>query len=530
VIGTVIGVVLGYLLGVGLVGVLGSLMDQFTSVRIGGAMVPLEAPLLAITLGIGTTVLAGLLPALSAGRVPVLVALRQEAPVASQRRISAGSWIGAGMIALGIASLLPGNTGLALVGSVVILAGLILLTPMLLRPLSRVLEPVIRWLFAREGLLAEGNLQRNPGRSSVTVSALLIALAIFVALFAVFSSIQAAYTNRLLRSLGADILLLPQGLGVWNGDVGVSEQFEQQFAQIPGVGHWSGMSYAPAQVKGATIQMLGFDPVTYPKVGGVIFDHGDDSAYAQLAGGRNAIVSGIMATSMGLKVGDTVSVQTLEGEKSYRIVGVGADYLGVKLSTLYTSKQNMVADFGNPNDLILFANLKPGADAAATRANIETLLKDYPQLTLNWGVEWREMEIKILEQLFSALSLILVALVVPSLLGLINTLAINMLERTREIGLLRAIGATRGQIRRLVVAESLLLAMIGTALGLLAGVALGYALVGVIGSTVYSTTFYFPWAGLLFAVAIALIIALLASLLPARQASQVKIVQALQYE
>jgi len=276
--------------------------------------------------------------------------------------------------------------------------------------------------------------------------------------------------------------------------------------------------------------MLGFDPVTYPKVGGGGFDHGDESAYAELANGRNAIVSGIMATGMGLKIGDTVAVQTPEGERDYRIVGVGADYLGVKLSTLYTSRQNMAADFGNPDDLVLFANLEQGADAAATRASIQELLQGYPQLTLNWGADWRVMELKILEQLFSVLSLIMAALIIPSLLGLINTLAINMLERTREIGVLRAIGATRGQIRRLVVAESLLLVMTGTAMGLLAGIALGYALVGVIGSTVYSTAFYFPWAGILFAVAIALIMALLASVLPAWQAARVKIVQALQYE
>jgi putative ABC transport system permease protein len=132
--------------------------------------------------------------------------------------------------------------------------------------------------------------------------------------------------------------------------------------------------------------------------------------------------------------------------------------------------------------------------------------------------------------LFSAFYVILIALIIPSALGLINTLAINVLERTREIGVLRAIGATRAQVRRLVVAESLLLAMVGTALGLLAGIALGYALVTYIGASVYATTYYFPVGGILLTIALALIMALLASVLPARQAARIKIIQALQYE
>jgi putative ABC transport system permease protein len=202
----------------------------------------------------------------------------------------------------------------------------------------------------------------------------------------------------------------------------------------------------------------------------------------------------------------------------------------MKLATLYISKQNMAADFGKPEDMFVMANLASGADSAAVKANVGTLLQSYPQLTLNWGADYRVVAAKQLEQLFSALFLVLIALAIPSVLGLINTLAINVLERTREIGVLRAIGATRGQVRRLVVAESLLLALVGTALGLVAGIALGYALVMYIGTSVYATIYYFPVVGILVTIAAAIILALLASIIPARQASRVKIVQALQYE
>ncbi len=529
-VGTAIGLVLGYLLGLAMAGALQGLLDKFVRIRIGTPVVPPEALVFAVVLGVGMTVLAGLLPALSAGRLPVLVALRGEEVEVARRRASIGSIIGVGLAIIGIVLLFIGDARTATIGGVLILVGLVMLGSMLLHPISRVLEPLIRWMFAREGLLAEGNLERNPGRSSITMSALMIALAIIVALWAVFSSIQDAYIKNLQKTLSADVLLLPPSLGVWTGVVGVTDEFEHNLAQIPGVGNVTGLSYVPAQVNGISVQLMGFDPVTYPKVSNILFTEGDDSTYAELANGRTAILSGILATTVNAKVGDTVSVQTETGVLSYRVVGIGADFTSMKISAMYISKQNMVADFGDPDDIMVMANLGQGADTATVKANIENLLKDYPQLTLYWGADYRAATTQELDQLFSAFYIILVALIIPSVLGLINTLAINVLERTREIGVLRAIGATRNQIRRLVVAEALLLALVGTALGLLAGLALGYALVTYIGSTVYATTYYFPVVGIVLAIVLAILIALLASVLPARQAARVKIVQALQYE
>lgn len=530
IIGTAIGLALGYILGVLLIGALQSLLDNFYRVRLDNFIIPVEAVVLAVTLGIGVTVLAGLLPALSAGRLTVLAALRAEPPAAVERRVSIGSMIGAGFVVLGVVGLFLGNSTITFVASILVLTGLVMLAPLLLSPVARVLEPVISRVFAREGMLAEGNLKRNPGRASVTMSALMIALSIVVALAAVFSSVNAAYAQRIKESLGADVLLLPASYGVWAGDVGVGTEFTQKFSQIAGIGDWAGISYAPGKVNNANVQVFGFDPTSYPKVAGITFDHGDSSVYPQLLDGRGAIVSGIFASSQRLKVGDTMQVQTPQGLQPYRIVGVGSDFVGTKFNTLYISKQNMIADFGSTDDLIMMANLTPGAESAAVRANIQALLENYPQLTLQWGADLRADQMHLLDQLFIFYYIIMAALMIPSALGLINTLTINVLERTREIGVLRAIGATQGQIRRLVLAESLLLALAGTALGLLAGLGLGYALANIIGDFAYRTEYYFPLAGIIFAIALTIILALAASLLPARQAARVKIVQALHYE
>jgi putative ABC transport system permease protein len=530
VIGTAIGVALGYVLGLAMAAGLQGVFDQFVRIRLGTPYIPLDALIFAVVLGIGMTILAGLLPAIGAGRVPVLVALRGGQVEAARRRISIGSIIGIGVVVIGIALMFLGDSRLATFGGVLILTGMVMLAPLLLHPLARVLEPLTRWLFSREGLLAGGNVERNPGRSAVTMSALMIALAVIVALYAVFSSIEDSYMTNMKKTLAADILLLPPSLGVWNGVVGVTNEFEQKLAQIPGVGSVTGLSYAPGQVGGTTSQLMALDPETYPKVSSIMFTEGDDKTYAELANGRKAIVSGILASALGLKVGDTVSVRTAGEPQDYQIAGIGADFTSMKLSTLYLSKENMAKDFGIPEDVFVMSSLAPGADKDAVKANVEQLLKSYPQFTLYWGADYRAMATEELGQLFSALYIVLIALVIPSVLGLINTLAINVLERTREIGVLRAIGATRGQIRRLVVAEALMLSMAGTALGIVAGLALAYALVGYIGASVYAVTFYFPWGGILLAIALALILALLASILPARQAGRVKIVQALQYE
>lgn len=529
-IGTVIGLVLGYLLGAAATSGLQSLLDKYMRARLGETNVSVGAIALAATLGIGTTVLAGLLPAISAGKVPVLAALRAQPVEVAQRRANIGAITGAVLIVLGIVGVIVGNSSIALLGSVLILTGLVMTTTLLLKPIASALNPLLKWIFAREGQLAEGNLQRNPSRASITVSALMIALAIIVALFAALSSVQNAYDTKLAESTGADILLLPPNLGVWTSDVGVGQDFEQKFAQIEGVGDWAGMVYAPAKVGDTTIQVMGFDPVVYPKVSGLSFDEGDASAYEELGKGRNAVINGFMSNAIKAKVGDDIAVQTANGVQSYHVVAIGGDYLGAKLDSFYTSKQNVAADFNSTDDIMVMANLKQGADAARVKARIEDLLKEYPQLTLNWGADWRKQSLDLLGQTFVILYITLAALAIPSMLGLINTLAINVLERTREIGVLRAIGATRTQVRRMVVAESLLLGITGAALGMLAGLALGYALTSVITSTVYKVTFSFPLGGMILAAAVSIIMALVASALPARQAAGVKIVQALQYE
>ena len=533
VIGTAIGLALGYLFALAMVGAMQGMLEQFMRVRVQALVLPAEAFALAIGLGIGVTLIAGLSPAINASRVPVLAALRPHGapPTVRRARIGKSTLVGGVLIALAMLGLLSGNANAAGLGALLCLAGLVAIAPALIRPVARFFEPALTLAFAREGLIAEGNVCRQPSRASVTASAIMIGLAIIVTVSGLLSSIEATFLNYLDRSLAADLILLPPSLVVWESNVGFGAEFERKLARIPGIGNWASLRHAAAQAEDVSVQVLAFDPATYPRVSSLSFDQGDAGAYAELNRGRTAIANPIFANTARLKVGDGVTVRTPDGPKRYRIVAVGSDYLAAKINTLYISQKNLAADFHKTEDILLLANLAPNAKPDRVKAAIAELLKSYPQITLHWGAEWRAEQRQLFAQMFAGLYVVLIVLIVPSLLGLINTLAIGVLERTREIGVLRAVGATRRQVRRLVLAESLLLSAAGAAFGMLAGLALGYGLTSLLAASMTSSLRYsFPAAGLVAAVAVALAMAVVASLLPARQAARLQIVRALQYE
>lgn len=531
IVGTLLGLGLGYLFAMGMLVAARGMAAQYMAVRLTGVVLTPSAFALAVGLGIGITFLAGLLPALAASRVSVMTALRPGSSAGNARAGRRGLTIGGAIVGMGLLGLVSGNPGAAGLGACLVLAGLVVLAPTAVRPVARACRPAFDLAFATEGRLAEGNLTRQTGRAAVTASAVMIGLAIIVATSGLFTSLERAFLGYLDRSLAADVIFFPPTIGLWGDQVGIDPGFESRLARIPGVGRWASLRYAGAQVGEQTVQVLAFDPDTYPKISALTFDQGDARAYAELASGRTAIVNGTLAGAARVKVGGSISLRTPDGFRSYRVVGIGGDYLAAKMNTVYISQRNLATDFHKTEDVVVMANLAPGANRAAVRDRLERLLEEYPQVRLHWGAEWRAEQRKSLADYFAGLYLALAVLVVPSLLGLINTLAVGVLERRREIGLLRAVGATRAQVRRVVLAEALMMSAVGAALGLLAGLALGYALVALLAASMTSQMRYsFPLAGLVAALAAALLIAVLASVLPARQATGLKIVQALRHE
>ncbi len=531
-IGSAIGLLLGYLFGAGIVQLAGPMLSQFVHVKMGQPVVSPTLVVTSVLLGVGITVLAGLLPAQNASKVTPMDALRPSVAEVEYKRRASGSFI-AGLVMIGAAllGLTTGNMSFISLGGLLFLVGLILVAPALLRPIAFVFGRLTALLYARQGTgdLAQGNLTRQPSRVTITASATMIGLAIVVALGGMTTSLNSMMGPLLHKSLGSDYLFVPPSVSVWNSDIGAGNDFTARLQAINGVGDISTLRFSSSAINGNAVSMLGIDPAAYPKVSGMEFKQGDDFAYAALAGGRNMIINGSFLMTIPVKVGDSIELATPAGPQKYTVVAIATDLLSAKVVTAFISQANLAADFGRTDDVFIQLNLKPGVKVADVDAKIKAVAADYPQFTVIAGKTYIDQMMQLIQVVFVGMYFMLAFLAFPSLIAMLNTLAISVLERTREIGMIRAVGGTRTQVRRMVVAEALLLAAVGTAFGLLSGLYLGYVIVQALGK-LFPMQYSFPLTGVLAAIAIGLLFGALAAIIPARQASRLQVVEALRYE
>ena len=533
-VGTALGLALGYLFGAGLISLVGPLMMQFVHTRLGS---PVVSPLLlfgSVIMGVGVTLLAGLLPAISASRVTPLEALRPSVGAVSFKRMAGvGFWSGMAMIALAVIALVTRNVGLIGLGSILFILGLILAAPALVNPIANLFGALATIIFARSGTaqLAEGNLSRQPTRAAITASTTLIGMAILVMAASVISSVEIGFGRVMRKSLGSDYILLPPSVALWGTNVGAGTELAEKLRAVNGVAVVSSLRFAPSRINGVAVSMLGIDPATYPQVSGLTFSAGDEAAaYAALGQGRNIILNPMLASSVGAKVGNEVQLLTPTGYQAYRVVGIAGDYLNAKIATGYISHANIAADFNRQEDVLLQINLAPQADKEAVVRALKETLKAYPQFRLINGQEYIDENLRIFNAAFVGLIALGIFLAVPSLIAMVNTLAIGVIERTREIGMLRAVGATRRQVRTIIVTEAIILAAIGTAFGVLTGLYMGYLGVQAVRAAGFPMEYAFPAGGVLLALAVGVLFGVLAAIIPARQAARLEVVQALRYE
>ena len=533
VIGTALGLLAGY--GLGLLGVslIGPLLGSMMNLDLGSPVVSPALVIGSIAIGVGVTLLAGLMPAMSASRVTPLEALRPVVGTVSMRRLAGiGFWAGVVLIALAVVALLTRNIAVIGLGAVAFTIGLILAAPALVTPVARFFSGLLATIFARSGTaqLAEGNLTRQPSRAAITASTMLIGMAILIMVASIISSVTVGFTQVMRRSLGSDYIFVPPSIAAWGSNVGSGAELAGLLRAVDGVEVVSSLRFAPSQINGSAISLLGIDPATYPQVSGLTFSEGDESAYDALAAGRGAILNAVLAASTGATVGDAIELLTPNGPQTYTVAGIGGDFLNAKIPTVYISQANIAADFNRTEDVLLQANLGEGADVAAAEAGMKDALRAYPQFRLISGQEYIEENLAIFDAAFYGLYAMVIFLAVPSLIAMVNTLAIGVIERTREIGMLRAVGATHGQVRQIVLAESLILAALGTVFGVVAGLYLGYMAVEALKFAGFPMVYIFPTTGVVIALGAGIVFGVLAAIIPARQVSRLQIVQALRYE
>ncbi len=487
-----------------------------------------------LLVGVVVTVVASVVPARRATRIAPIAALRDglTAPAKAGRGRLAGAAIlclaGAGIVAYGLFGGSSGSGAAATLGggSVAIFLGVALFSPQLVRPVAALVGAPLQRLFGVSGRLARENSTRNPARTAVTAAALMIGVALvaFVSIFA--AGLQGSIDRAVDRAFAGDLTV-----GAKNGFGETPPAVTAALKQVPGVGPVSGVRFTEGKVAGKskTTSIVGIDPSTLPETYTLRWKDGSDATLARLGS------DGILADtgySKSAKIGDRVKLLTPAGKHvSYVIRGIldeGSDF-GLLGGGLVIPNAHLTQDFDATDDAFVFLRYSEGANANTVRAAIDrTLSASFPDTQTSDREEVKEQQAGQIKQLLYLIYALLALSVIVSLFGIVNTLALSIFERTRELGLLRAVGMSRRQVKRIVRLEAVITSLIGALLGLVLGVLFALAISRPLEEEGFRLTFPVgTLAGLVICAALA---GMLASLWPARRAARLDVLRALAYE
>jgi putative ABC transport system permease protein len=530
VLGTLLGLLLGFGFAYGAKVGLESIFENLLGRPLGELKFTPLAYAVSIVFGLGIPLLSVLLPARGASQITPLEAMRpstiaQEAAIKRSRLI-----VGVVSLVLGLAGLLSGIFPLMALGVMVFLLALGLLGPMLISPITSFFSRALVLLYGQEGGMAAGNIARQPRRASITATSLMVSLAILIGLGGMMASIYGGALRYLDASLRSDYIMMPS-LVITNDTVGAGPGLAEQVKRIQGVDDLTTMRQIDIlDAQGIGIRLVGIDPLKYERIAGLYFLDGDESAYQRMQSGTAVMINGRYATQFGIGIGDTISLDGDHGPVNVDVVAIGLDYLNMKLPTIYIEQTSLTREYGVRNDVFVLVNTETDADLEQLEEALLDTTQAYPGFGIMSQEQLRLSQEKLTRGGTIGMNLMLSLLAAPALLGLANAMGINVIERTREIGMLRAVGAKRRQIRRMIVAESLLLCLMGIALGVVSGIMLSFVMTGVLEFVGLNIPYDFPGVGVLTAIAAGLISGILAALIPARRASDLQIVAALAYE
>jgi putative ABC transport system permease protein len=407
------------------------------------------------------------------------------------------------------------------VGTACLFVGVAMLAKVLVPPLASALGWPATKIGGTAGKLARGNATRNPARTASTASALMIGLALVTLVAVLAAGLKTTFQNSTNQLFHADYALTAT-----NNFSPISTASAEAIGKVPGVEVVSGVRAGSGRAFGGKINVSGVSG-DVSKVISVKWTAGSQAVPAEL-GEDGAFVDKEYAKELHLHVGSPIAVETPSGKLMYLVLrgiyappkGGGAPFGDVTISTA-----RFDAEYQNPQSVYTFVNVAGGATAANTRA-LESALVGFPDAKIQTESQFKENQEKGINTLLNLLYVLLSLSIIVSLFGIVNTLVLTVFERTRELGMLRAIGMTRRQLRRMIRHESVITALIGAALGIPVGIVLAL----MVGQAIEYAAFTIPVTTLVVFVIAAIIAGLIAAILPARRASRLNVLAALQYE
>ncbi|MBA3366849.1 MAG: ABC transporter permease [Actinobacteria bacterium] len=498
-----------------------------------GLVFSTQTVIVSLLVGIVVTLLAGLAPAVRATRVAPISAVREGMTLPRGRLGRLSPYIAAVLLALAAAllgySLFADDVDTAqrllsiASGVLALFVGVALISPHLVRPLAALVGWPARQMGGAAGRLAQGNAIRNTGRTAATAAALMIGIALVAFVAVLAQGMRTSNRAAIEDQIKADLIITSEdgysefvaGAGEAARKAPVSELVTDVRQEI-------------AKVAGSGKNVTGIDPDRITEAYAFEWKQGSDAVVRGLR--RNgAILDSGFAEDKELALGDSFTITTPGGKT--RSFVVKATYepppFYPLLGSVTVSKTSFDGLFERQRNRFTFVNVLGGPTERSKRA-VEAAVADYPDARVQTQAEWIEKEDKEFQQFLSMLYVLLALSVIVSVFGIINTLVLSVFERTRELGMLRAVGMTRRQVRRMIRHESVITALIGAALGLPLGILLAALMTRALSQ--FDVRFEVP-VGLLgiFAI-VAVVVGVLAAILPARRAARLNILRALQYE
>jgi len=521
----------GLLTGLGFAAGVNALMKAMNvDLPVGGLVMQPRTVVVGMVVGVAMTLSSALVPAWRATRVPPVAALQEGIALPPTRFARYAPYAAAGVALLGALGVLNGMYGVGTTaqrlltmaaGAVLLFLALAMLTKYFVAPVAGLIGWPLMRLAKTSGRLARDNSMRNPARTAATAAALMIGLGVvvFVAVFA--EGLKSSFVDSFDEVVRADYVVSGKNYLTLPADT------VDRVQSVPAVASSAGMSMQQVEVSGRTgsTQLLfAIDPYSFSRVWSFDWLEGDDDLLLAM-GGDGAIVEEQTAGALGLEVGDGLTFRTAEAtEGTFEVLGTYRDPMMINGITI--SETAYDALFDRPQ--LFMVVVSTGGGSGSARAAIERAVADVPTAEVMSADEYKDSVIGQIDIMLNLFYGLLAMAVVISLFGIVNTLVLSVYERTREIGLLRAIGASRRQIRRSVRYESVITSVIGGVLGIIVGVAFAYVVTTRFGGM--GIEFAVPWLLLGLFLVVAVVAGVLAAILPARRAARLDILKAIQYE